>query len=370
MVTSIHPDFDARIVKMAETMVRKGYQLDLICPWSVNEKERNQVQYKTFTRTKGRLERYKNYYQIWKLLNNADYDLYHFHDLDLLPFFALLKLVKRKPVIFDMHENYVQEMLQKAYLPTGIRPIAALAIYLILKICLGIIKNLIVVENGQEKAYNRYNPVQIRNYATIELTHQMMNNYQFREPSVIFTGSQYESNGTLLFLEIARLVHEKNKEVIFKSIDRFGGNDELRKKVKRRILEYNLQENVILLPNIMPQQIMQYLNESTVGLSPNLDTPKQRSAIPTKLFEYMAAGIPIVASDLPYNRHFVTETGCGFVAEPSIPLQYAERILWLCENQQLAENIGLKGLNAFREHYNWETESDKLVAFYQQLIVP
>ncbi len=371
MVTSIHPDFDARIFKMAKYLAAEGHDISLVCPWKVEEGLKDGINFYPFQGGGSRIRRYKNLRTIWRKLQNLECEIYHFHDLDLLPLFILFKisLGRNKYVVYDMHENYPEEMWHKPYLPKALKPFVVLTVKLTEWLGINIVRNLVVVEDNQEITHSNKHirTVKIRNFASRDLANGRQDNYLERSNTVIFTGSQYESNGSLLFLEIAKIVHAQEPEIKFQCIERFGSDFKFREEMLRRIEQYGLKETVTFLPNIPPYKIMDYLNAATIALVPVLDIPRHRKAIPNKIFEYMAAGLPIVASDLPYNKLFIEQSASGFIANPASPEDFAYKIIQLSNNKASALKMGLKGIQAFESLYNWENESKKLTSFYMEL---
>jgi glycosyltransferase involved in cell wall biosynthesis len=112
---------------------------------------------------------------------------------------------------------------------------------------------------------------------------------------------------------------------------------------------------------------MRILNRGTIGISPNLRTPNQEKAIPTKLFEYMAAGLPIVTSDLPNQKRIIEESQGGLLARPEEPASFAAAIRRLVEDPVLARRLGASGQRAFRERFSWESQMPALLGFYERV---
>jgi glycosyltransferase involved in cell wall biosynthesis len=88
-------------------------------------------------------------------------------------------------------------------------------------------------------------------------------------------------------------------------------------------------------------------------------------ALPVKLFEYMAAGIPFVASDFPLWRELAD--GCGLFVDPRDPQAIAAAMGRLLADPDEAARLGARGRELVEERYNWEQESGQLLALYERL---
>ena len=90
-------------------------------------------------------------------------------------------------------------------------------------------------------------------------------------------------------------------------------------------------------------------------------------AQPNKLFEYMAAGLPVIASDFPLWRQIVGKAECGLLVNPNDPQKIAEAIDYLSQNPKEAARLGANGQRAVNEKYHWGSEEKKLLSFYQTI---
>jgi glycosyltransferase involved in cell wall biosynthesis len=88
---------------------------------------------------------------------------------------------------------------------------------------------------------------------------------------------------------------------------------------------------------------------------------------PTKLFEYMSAGLTVIASEFPIWRRSVAAARCGLLVDPLSPEAIARALEWLLEHPSEAAEMGRRGQQAVNERYNWELESEHLIATYAEL---
>ena len=92
--------------------------------------------------------------------------------------------------------------------------------------------------------------------------------------------------------------------------------------------------------------------------------PNYVNSLPVKMFEYMAAGIPVVASDFPLWKEIVSGANCGVTVDPRDPTQIAKKIEQLVENTDLAHRMGQAGRQAVETIYQWHHEWERLHRLY------
>ncbi|MBD2699626.1 glycosyltransferase [Spirosoma sp. BT702] len=107
---------------------------------------------------------------------------------------------------------------------------------------------------------------------------------------------------------------------------------------------------------------------ATAGLALLKPVGDYPESYPTKLFEYMALGLPVVTSDFPLYQDVVERHRCGFCISPYEPQQLADALTYLIEHPDEAQNMGERGQRAVEEHYNWRTEAEKLLLFYKRIL--
>src|SRR5258708_22307372 len=112
------------------------------------------------------------------------------------------------------------------------------------------------------------------------------------------------------------------------------------------------------------------LSRVRLGLLVLQPEPNFRNAMPIKLFEYMAAGIPVIASDFPLWRQIIGEAGCGLLVDPQDPQAIARAMEYLLSHDTEAQAMGLRGRQAACQLYNWNSEERVLFKFYSQLLEP
>lgn len=371
IVTSIHPDFDARIWRHAKLLSSSGHVVHLVAPWEVEAGlGRDGVIFHPFKKAQSRASRVLNVPMqllptLWRILGEVD--VVHFHDIDLLPWMTFLALLK--PVVYDVHENYPDEMLVREWIPPLLRRPLAWSVRWGQWVCARVIRNIVLVAPSQEPDFGSrgIRKTFIYNYASRALIDSAKSDLTLREPKVVFIGAHHENNGSWLLLDIAERLQALGSRVRIMTTGRFF-DEKIRLQFTQEIEKRSLC-NIDLVPTVKPPQIMDILNQATIAISPNLRVPQQIKGIHTKIFEYMAAGLPIVISDLPHQVEVVEGNQAGLMAQPEDVDSFVEALLRLAGDPALACALGRSGQQAYIDHYSYESQLPSIVKFYEALLL-
>ncbi|MBV8430039.1 MAG: glycosyltransferase, partial [Solirubrobacterales bacterium] len=112
------------------------------------------------------------------------------------------------------------------------------------------------------------------------------------------------------------------------------------------------------------------LQRGGIGLVPQLPCGNNEAAWPIKMFEFMAAGLPLIYSDLPGHREIAGTVGAGIPVDPQRPEQIANAIEQLSSSPGLSQRLGEAGRLAVRERLNWDMERVKLLDLYREILGP
>jgi glycosyltransferase involved in cell wall biosynthesis len=143
-----------------------------------------------------------------------------------------------------------------------------------------------------------------------------------------------------------------------------------RDRLAGEVEEPPYQGRVFLIDAVPSSELLEWVASADVAVIPIQDTsPNHRYGTANKLWEAIAAGVPVVASDLPGMRDIVRETGCGVLVDGSSPASIAEgmRSILLAPAEERAAMVG-RCLRAHRETYNWESQEDRLLVLYRRLL--
>jgi len=128
-----------------------------------------------------------------------------------------------------------------------------------------------------------------------------------------------------------------------------------------------LDGRVHFAPSVPLEELLAQTAEADVGVSLLEDVcENHRLALPNKVFEYVSAGVPVVASDLPELRRLVEGRGIGWTADPAQPGQIADaiRTALRCKEDPEVQARVREAAGRLR----WEIEKERLLDVYARLV--
>ncbi len=156
----------------------------------------------------------------------------------------------------------------------------------------------------------------------------------------------------------------------FSELRRSGTELHLAGIVSPSKLAQTLKSNpdVVLHGIIDRGRVTELLNASKLGLVILLPSQNYLDSLPTKLFEYMYAGIPVIASNFPLWRQFVEDSGAGLMVDPTNSSEIAQAMAWLLDHPDEARQMGERGRNAVIAKFRWSEEARTLSDMYRGLL--
>lgn len=370
ILTTAHSPYDDRIYhREAVSLLRAGYRVEVIAPWGRSELTTDGIRIIAVKKPATRLGRFtQTAARIFRKALCEQADIYHFHDPDLLPWMVALS-AKGKRVVYDVHEYNAKSILGKTWLPAALRGPAAMSVGWLEGWASGRFSGVITVNPHMANLFRPFNAnvESIANYPVPWFVDRCTRSEETATERVIYVGGLNKERGYELIFDAMNLVRQRrpNAECLAVGpVDYSSVNG----KYPRFNQEGQSINGVAWGGTVKLGDVPEYLLSARVGWIPFENICRFAHSEPIKLFEYMAAGLPVVASQLGFIAKIVEETGCGLLVPPSDAQAHADAICYLLDHPDEAAAMGDRGKRAVLDSYNWSHEEKKLLDFYRQIL--
>lgn len=359
VLTSAHPRADIRIfVKQCRSLAAAGHQVTLVVADGLGDAVVDGIAIKDVGKPVGRLRRMTQ--GIWRVGRAAwqlQADVYHFHDPELIPVGLLLRLDDRR-VVYDVHEDVPRQILAKPWIRPMLRRAIARAFEWVEDWAAGCFSAVVAATPTIRDRFLPHQPqtVDVNNFPILsELT--PAGDWHAKEHAVCYLGGITRVRGIMEALDA--LTQTDSRLLLAGAFNEAVLEQEARAHPGWLQTEY--------LGVVDRAGVQQVLGRARVGLVTLHPIINYLDALPIKLFEYMAAGIPVVASDFPLWRQIVQDADCGLCVDPLDPGAIAKAIRALLADEARALELGRNGRRAVEQHYQWSVEAEKLLTLYRRL---
>ena len=362
-LTSVHPRYDTRIfIKMCSSLAQKNYDVSLVVADGKTNETKNNVNIYDVGKLDGRINRIlKTTQNVYKKALELNADLYHIHDPELIPIGLKLKK-KGKKVIFDAHEDLPKQLLSKPYLKNYQQKFLSW-----------------VVEKYEQWACSKFdaivtatpyirdkflainsNSIDINNFPILGELASPIQNWDSKSPYIAYVGGISKIRGIYELIQAIDMTQSDIKLQL-------GG------KFSESIFENKIKKSsgwnrVDELGWLNRQQVAEIYAQSRVGIVTLHPIINYLDSLPVKMFEYMAAGLPVIASDFPLWKEIIEGNQCGICVDPLSPKAIAAAIDYIIDNPIEAEKMGNNGKKSVEEKFNWSIEEIKLFNLYSRLL--
>jgi glycosyltransferase involved in cell wall biosynthesis len=363
ILTSVHPVFDARIFhKEARTLANAGYDITLIAQYKENTVIEG-IRIIALPKPKNRFFRiFFTDFRLYFLAFRQKAAVYHFHDPELIPVALLLKITTKGKIIYDVHEDYPESILSKYWLTLLIRKPVAYLFDIIEKHLSFFFDHIITAtENISTKFRKNKRVSTIYNYPIPEKI-ELSLCHNWSQPALIYVGGLTIDRGISEIVQAMTYLQsgKDTKLMLYGKFEPEDYYDELKREPGFDQTEY--------MGWIEPDKLWHCMGKAVIGIICLHPIDRYMLGLPVKLFEYMAAGLPVIASNFPIWEKIINSEKCGLVVNPLNPIEIAEAIDYLMKHQEEAIEMGQNGRKAIIEKYNWKSEDRKLLIIYREIL--
>jgi glycosyltransferase involved in cell wall biosynthesis len=363
-LSSVHPADDARILwKECVSLVDFGYDVSLVVSEArPTRRELHSIEIIPVKRRSGRLGRMlisTPAVAIAGLRRNAT--VYHFHDPELMPIGLALRLLGKR-AIYDVHEDLPRDILFKDWIPRLLRrPVSRLAAALEW-IAGHTLSGVVAATPTIARRFPQGRTALVQNFA---------------RPCEFAAGAELPRSDRRGVAFVGGLTRERCAVEMVEAIAKVERYPDVRLLIAGDIDPPALAERLAASegwPRVdyqgrQPREgVRRLLAEARVGLAVYHPLPTFIESQPVKIYEYMAAGLPVIAADFPRFREIVEKNGCGICVPPRDPPAIAAAIEWIFDHPAEAAEMGRRGRNLVLNTFNWDREAETLLRFYERIL--
>jgi glycosyltransferase involved in cell wall biosynthesis len=357
---------DQRVLKMAQTVSHLGTDV-----WIVGRRkgkccDKDNVAFKT-VRFRMLFKRGFLFYKFFNIrlfffLLFRKANLLVSNDLDTLFPNYLVSRLKRIPLVYDSHEYF-----------TGVpeiqdRPIVKFVWTEIEKMIFPKLKNIMTVSD----------PIADRYEGEYGIRPLVVRNYSRNSDDIIPYGKEalgIDPDHFLLIYQGTGINRDRGGEELIEAIAATSnvsllvvGSGDLLNTLKEKVMTTGISNRVHFIDSVPWEELMRYTKSADAGVSLDKnDNINYRYSLPNKLFDYISAGIPVIAGDLPEVTKIVTGYNCGLVIPEISPGKIKEAINRLSEEKKLIDDMRRNASKA-SSSLNWENEALKVSDFYRRVL--
>lgn len=346
-VPTIHPRGDQRILRCTQVLLDAGFRVEIIWEGNGTPSTDLGVYEHIIPKSNSFAERISKLGRLTLMAFRSSARNWHIHDFYMLPS-ALLARMRGIRTIYDVHEYYPEYYSSK--LPAPLRPIVAGAIS---RFQVSVARKVgganVVAERMSVPFRDRGVPLAISpNYPSHTSTPDATNESR---SGAIHIGTLSPTYGMVQLIDVAVHLHRLDPTLTIDLVKRFP-NKATEERFYKLLESANILGSIRLLEPVRPSEVPALLNRYVVGLSTILDAGQNEIAIPTKLYEYVNAGLTTVGTRRPAQEQFLAEWGRSELLSDEDSLGMAVAIV-AAHTPVAMEEASAKAVLA-KQHLHWE----------------
>ncbi len=351
--------------KEAVTLAGAKFDVVHLAPAEFGCERRSGVEIRTYAPPAGLFGRMLQLRALYRKASAIDADCYHCNEMDSWLVGVLLKLLRGKRLVFDVHEHYPSTFAESRF-PVWLRPIMMLLVKVWIRVQVCFTDSVVLAKGSVGEDYqSARSKVLVQNFTPVQ---QMRTN-----------GAAATRSGRMWAVHLGLISKVRGWPQMLDALERSETdiglwiigtfNDGSGREFEERVREMGIGHRIRVEGWLPFDRVMERLLVADMGLV--LFQPGIRNhvmASPHKIFDYMQAGLPVIAPDFATEvAAVVQDSGCGVLVNPADPGEIARALDRIAGNPAERERMGRAGRLAVEEKYNWEAEGIKLVRLYQEM---
>ena len=300
---------------------------------------------------------------VWKVYRAALKEraqINHLHDPELLWAGLLLKLAGRR-VVYDVHEDAPKQIMNKFWIPWWAKRVLSKGTALMERMAAAVFDGIVAATPSIGERFPAHKTAVVQNFPRLSAADdRQAGSADGRTYAFAYTGGLARVQGLREIAATAALLPPDLGDAV---VAGWFDNDELEREVRAS----EGWKRVEFLGRVTPNEVLEAIVSAHCGIVIDHPISNYLDSYSTKMFEYMACGVPVVCSDFPLWVQLVGDAECGVTVNPMDPDAVAKAVEALCRDPEEARRLGENGRKAIRERYNWENEFAKLDNLYRRL---
>lgn len=362
-ISTVHKWNDIRIFqKQCTSLSKAGFEVHLIVPCRSPIPKHENVQIHCLRTPKNRLDRiFRLTKEAFQRATEVDAQVYHIHDPELLPTALKLKQSGKK-VIYDAHENTPATIYDKEWIPFKVfRGIVSNFFTAYENFVAGKLDAVISVAEPLLERFENNRKVLIRNLPILSKFEgtELSKTLEAAVPGVIYAGGLTSIRNIITIVDALALSNKCEYLHLFGEWESEAYFDECKKSQGwSKVCYWGFKES---------SEVYTFMKEKgQIGLVLfDGGVKNHQIALPNKAFEYMAAGLPIIMSDIPYWRQNFADI--AVFVDPRNAEEIAHTMDELYKQPERLHSLSRKGLDKIKS-LNWDAESHNLNKLYNELV--
>jgi glycosyltransferase involved in cell wall biosynthesis len=371
MLTSGHSARSYRLLREAETLSAAGWAVSIAAPGAERSLDAYQRVHSLPIRS-GIWGRWLRFVAMVRLPPTLRASILLAHELDSLLAAHILRLRWGARVVFDCHEFHPESIAEarstrrpgRWLLETGI----TLVERLLAGSCAGVIAvNEVLAEKFRgmrRRTVTAPNYPRKRDYEGLRADDEWAALGEGR-PVILYIGTLSRDRGILRLIDLMPRLVESQPDVLLVLLGRASAAAFL-DALMDRIARLGMASHVLVRGPLPQEGVRAALAIADVGVSLLLPVNhRYEQSEPMKVFEYAAAGVPVVASALAAQARLVATMGGGLIVDPFDEQEVVGALAALLGDAALRREMGDSARSAFRSRYNWEQVEPQLLGFFE-----
>ncbi|MDL0143202.1 glycosyltransferase family 4 protein [Halobacterium salinarum] len=363
-LTTAHNSTDTRIFdKEAASLVDAGFDVGILAHDTPKE-EQSSIQFISLGSAPSRLDRWRSIPKVARIAKQLDPSVYHFHDPELIPVGLYLTETTDGAVVYDVHEDYGHKATGREWIPDPLTPPIAYSVPRVEQLAAGRFDAIVSATDRLGRRFVQSNDriTTLHNFPRIDSLPSKMDVRERHADYVLcYVGSLSELRGIHRSLDLLNTLRNRGLDVELWALGSWRNAADERRALQF-IHDYDLESSVKFPGYVNYDKMFRYLCGADIGLS-LLDTTEFETAIPTKQFEYLYAGLPTLTTPLDAAIRYLPDQ-----FRHVVPQDDAEATADAAETALQRDYDAANMRSLVEEKYSWEHEAEKLVNLYKRLL--